>query len=207
MNDIDSELPPELVSEKEIHLMRKQMCSASSYLEFGAGGSTLLAINNGIRKLVTGDSDRAWIDRVNRRIQHLGCDTTNIRLVFSDIGPTGKWGYPLGEEAIRYWPMYYAGPWRTFLKLGGLPDLIYIDGRFRLACALYSILTILPRLSKEMAMPRIMIHDFDRPSYQPILNFASLIELETTLAVIVPHRTALDTSILDDLLAAQFVQE
>ncbi len=51
-----------------------------------------------------------------------------------DIGPTRDWGHPVDESRIRSWPDYALKVWETpgFRH----PDVVLVDGRFRLACFL-----------------------------------------------------------------------
>jgi len=172
-------------------------------LEFGMGGSTLLAAESGIRRIVSVDSDQAWVRKIEERIASKR-PAVDIELIHCDIGRTGEWGVPLDREQIMNWPQYCAQPWQRFLSLNETPDLIYVDGRFRVACVLYSLLNLHRRrfFGKNA---RIMIHDFsDRPHYGKIMEFASTVARANTL-VVVEQRPGISRSrLLQDLLSFQF---
>jgi hypothetical protein len=63
-----------------------------------------------------------------------------LRTHFIDIGPTKAWGYPVSRNSTKHWPAYCIAPWKSLEACGMSPDLILIDGRFRVAAFLYSLL-------------------------------------------------------------------
>jgi hypothetical protein len=69
---------------------------------------------------------------------------SRIEIVRANIGPTGEWGYPTGFEAFRRWPDYLLDAWERIRALSLSPDLVLIDGRFRVGCFLASLLESRP---------------------------------------------------------------
>lgn len=104
---------------------------SDTYLEYGVGGSTLLAARSGPGTLIGVDSDHRFLTAVGGAIERAG---KNIiwHPVHVDLGPTTYLGYPKTLRVRRQWSGYAIAPW----QLGLSPDLVLIDGRFRLACAL-----------------------------------------------------------------------
>jgi hypothetical protein len=127
-------------------------------------------------------------------------------VICCDIGRTGEWGKPLDRANVDNWPNYFLTPWQRLLSRNELPDLIYIDGRFRVACALHSLLML--RLKKRRVFPKktkIMIHDFSgRPFYKKVTEFASVVASVNTLAVIEQNKDVSIISLLQELLHYQF---
>lgn len=189
--------------EGEHDLLRSEIARASSYLEFGCGGSTLLAVQSGARRIVSADSDAAWILQINEAI---GPDHRDgIELIHCDIGRTRDWGHPVDREGIERWPRYVTEPWSRFLAKGELPDLVYIDGRFRVACALFSFICLARRRRLFSRAPRVMIHDFsNRPEYEVVNAYASQVANAKTLVVMQVRRDANLGRMLMDLMAYQF---
>ena len=58
---------PLRMSSAESDLFGKLLDSATTYLEWGAGGSTLAAVRSKIRQIVSVETDRAWIDRLKQQ--------------------------------------------------------------------------------------------------------------------------------------------
>jgi hypothetical protein len=111
--------------------LRSLLAGAETYLEYGVGGSTRLAARSGPATLIGVDSDRRFLAAVGRAIEQAG-KAINWHPVHVDLGPTAYLGFPRTLRARPKWGDYAMAPWR----LGLSPDLVLVDGRFRLACAL-----------------------------------------------------------------------
>lgn len=114
---------------------KRLLSEARCYLEYGSGGSTLLAAKLKV-PTITVDSDPFFARAVSARLD----PAAGHRMLLADVGITGKWGYPVftrpTPSRVRRWSEYVRLPFR---HLDGLfPDLILVDGRFRRACALES---------------------------------------------------------------------
>jgi hypothetical protein len=109
-----------------------------SVLEFGGGGSTVYANAAGI-EIVSVESDHAFFCALHDTL--IGCGIGGgTRLIYADVGPTGKYGMPifaifrrdLSVCGLRYVLAGYEAYSNRFA------DLIFIDGRWRVACCLFS---------------------------------------------------------------------
>lgn len=90
-----------------------------------------------------------------------------------DIGETQLWGYPVNDKKKHLWPNYSLSVFSQESK----HDLVPIDGRFRVSCALNSIINT-PTHCK------IIIHDFwNRPHYQILLRYLQVTEQVDTIGV------------------------
>ena len=160
------------MSEKERSLFRRVLNSAGSYFEFGSGGSTVWAIQKGL--VVKGvESDKIWVDTLRRNLGE------KCQLEFVDIGPTGEWGYPTSNRFEKSFENYS----HAILNNNESFDLVLVDGRFRVACTLATILHIL-KSSETPSNNRIFIHDFwDRSIYHVVLEFLEVIERVDTAGV------------------------
>lgn len=107
-----------------------QLKRTTFYLEFGCGGTTVLANNLGVRTISV-ESDVRYAAAVRDALQHPELTT----IMTPRMGPTGLWGMPLlfaGKKGSRY----ISAPFESLSA--EFPDLILIDGRYRAACALES---------------------------------------------------------------------
>ncbi|WP_429127332.1 hypothetical protein [Aeromonas media] len=109
-------------------------------LEYGSGGSTLLAAKRG-KQVITTETDPRWLLELMGayREQKLPGD---IIPIWSDIGETKEWGYPIDESQFKHWPDYSQRPWRYCHEHQLKPDLILIDGRFRVASFLTTCINV-----------------------------------------------------------------
>lgn len=141
-----------------ISLLQTCLLKTKVFLEYGAGGSTVLAAKMGVEVIHSIDSDGSFLEAVRQRVAEFG-STKNIFVHYVDIGPTKEWGQPIDFAAANRWPKYCVAAWDTLLSQNSQPDLILIDGRFRVACFLASLV-----LSKPGTV--ILFDDyFDRPHY------------------------------------------
>lgn len=151
------------------------------YLEYGAGSSTIYACNIAkIKTIISVESDPAWADEVRR---HLAGTTSNLHLQHCDIGPVGAWGTPVNRDRAQDFWQYMVAPWMIAGQIGVHPDTILIDGRFRVATFLYSLLC-------ARVGTRILFDDyFDRPPYFVAEEFCKLSERHERMAVFVATKT------------------
>lgn len=118
---------------------RKLLSRATSYVEYGSGGSTVLADRSHVPTIAV-EGDRFFAQAVARKIK----DSDLVKLLVADIGTTVEWGAPmfkrLTERRKALWLSYVDMPYRALKSLKRpLPDLVLVDGRMRRACALEAI--------------------------------------------------------------------
>ncbi|MFN3548825.1 MAG: hypothetical protein ACK4U0_15170 [Mesorhizobium sp.] len=117
--------------------LEEDMAKAKGYLEYGSGGSTILASRLVNGAITTVESDREYLEAVRARL--LGVEQSRLNLIHANIGTTSAWGKPLLPWRSTRWANYPEAPWK---HIRYVPDLILIDGRFRLACALMCVLKL-----------------------------------------------------------------
>jgi len=152
---------------------------ANCYLEYGSGASTLYAANvANIKSIISIDTDKNWVNKVNSLITTVG---KNFFLEYCDLGDVGDWGVPLNEAKYKDFWKYMVTPWILVEKNNLSPDLILIDGRFRVASFLYSLLC-------AQEGTKILFDDyFDRPHYFEVEKFCRPLERRGRMAVFETH--------------------
>lgn len=143
--------------ETDLLLAVLKQNSESPYLEFGAGGSTLLAAGI-VPKIVSIENDLAFINLTRRQLM-MRRKRSNPSFLHIDQGPVGAWGFPQTTEPARL--SSYA---ETVWKEGRVPSgvkTVLVDGRFRRACLLHCALHLDPSVD-------ILLHDAAR--YNDILS-------------------------------------
>ena len=113
---------------EEAEALGRLYAASETILEYGSGGSTLLAAELG-RRVFSVESDRAWAERLARQVAPI---SDRVQVHWADIGPTGAWGMPEKSRDFRKFHGYALSVWDRpdFVQ----PDLVLIDGRFRCAC-------------------------------------------------------------------------
>lgn len=149
------------MEDEGINLLEKHMANSNTYLEYGSGGSTVFAAIKGIPNIHSIDSDIGFLDAVKARALEQNSNAS-INLHPVNIGPTKEWGHPTDKSHADQWPKYSCAAWDFFLEKNINPDLILIDGRFRVACFLASLMFAKPGTV-------ILFDDyFDRPGYHSV---------------------------------------
>ena len=178
--------PPETailpaMTSREIDFYREHARRAASILEYGAGGSTVIAAECNVPSLYSVDSDARWIARLARepaiaKLVELG----RAKLVHVDVGPVRRWGRPRSRLHAWKWPRYARRPW---LDKDLRPDLVLIDGLFRIRCILETLRRVTPDT-------KIMLHDFSPQRHRHALPFVEPVEVVDRLALLVPRGDA-----------------
>jgi hypothetical protein len=117
-------------------IFKEQVPLSKCYLEYGSGDSTEWVIKHNTECIVISvESDPKWSNRVACRI-----DSKQLKMFYVDVGVVGNWGRPIGYEKSEMFMEYVKKGWDA----GYDPDTVLIDGRFRVACFLYSTLQMKP---------------------------------------------------------------
>ena len=158
--------------------------NAGTYLEYGSGASTVFA-HEYVTNLISVDSDRDVLKAVRRRISHQVSRSVGERaLIHANIGPVKEWGRPVftrqTETRVQRWKAYAQAPWIYLRRHALQPDMILVDGQFRVACALES-LTNLERESRC----KIFVDDYlSRPEYRIIERYSELVDMKGRMAIL-----------------------
>ena len=145
-----------------------KLAKSRRYLEYGMGGSTYTAAKLGV-PFVAVESDPVFLNAVQEKIQSAGYARSEQVLHYANIGPVGPWGRPVGRMSSERDESF-----RSYSNIpdqchdGPAPDLVLVDGRFRVACALKA-------LRQFRADCLIVVDDYaDRPHLQVLTEFAEI---------------------------------
>lgn len=162
--------------EKDRQMFRKYLDNATYYFEYGSGGSTIEAVKRkNIARIYSVENDPDWHNKISSKVAEL--ETSNsieqrVMLYHAKM-PVRKcyWGYPTSKASVEDKARY-----SNYLSALGVDeaakiDLILIDGRFRVACALKAFKYMGPNA-------RIALDDFypRKNKYGVLLNFYDIVE-------------------------------
>lgn len=119
------------MSPTAVSLFAELLAASARFLEYGAGGSTRFAAQHGLQSITSVESDPRFLQAVDAYIRRDAPDI-DWHPIPINLGRTGPLGYPRSLRPTSGWIRYPLAPWHRNLN----PDLILVDGRFRLACAL-----------------------------------------------------------------------
>ncbi len=179
---MDRTSPPEFTfPDAEADLVRRTYRGASCILEYGSGGSTAYAASLDGVTCFSVESDPVWGAKMANWVAAHGKGRTHIH--YANIGPTRAWGYPkdYSQDNIRKYRRYTRSVWQRgdFVR----PDVILIDGRFRVWC----FLTVMARIRKPT---RVLFDDYkNRDAYHFVEQYFEPTDLVGRMAVFDITRT------------------
>lgn len=165
------------LDDKAMVTWQRLLYGCTSYLEYGSGGSTVAASATE-KPVFSLETDKNYLAAVRRAVG----DRAQVRLEWVDIGPVGAWGIPKrvvpNGETVTVWSRY---PWRPWKNIHQdhlpLPDFVLVDGRFRVASALVSLIEMGPT-------GFVMVDDYSsRPEYWVLEALSDLVETSGRSAV------------------------
>ena len=138
-------------------LWRDSLLGASRYLEFGCGLSTQFAASNFDCQIRSVETDIVWSDKIQSIL------ASQAEIVHVDLGPVGDWGRPEGYSKRLNFEEYCEVGFRNDYS----PDVVLIDGRFRVAAFLTTLVRTAPGTT-------IVFDDYPgRPHYHVVEEFLS----------------------------------
>lgn len=131
--------------------------SKSVYGEYGVGKSTEWVAKNTEATILAVDTSEAWVASVAKS---LGASHRH-EVLWVDVGPLGAWGRPTSYERSDHFVDYVESIWQR----GAVPEVVLVDGRWRVACFLTSLL-------RAPAGTPIIFDDYvGRPAYHIVERF------------------------------------
>ena len=114
-------------------LFKELIKNINVYFEYGCGKSTEYVYKYTSAKIFSVDTSEFWANKILQLNSLKNSDRLNIRYI--DVGEIGDWGTPLTFEKRLNFKSYAENLFNNSIN----PDLILIDGRFRILCFLTSL--------------------------------------------------------------------
>lgn len=155
------------LSKNDLQLFYKYLDKSNVYFEYGSGGSTYQAsVRKNIKIIYSVESDITWQEKLKKIITN-----PNINYIYNEMDTKpNNWGRP-GKRATNIQKINYSNHITKLSKEEQDDiDLVFIDGRFRVACCLkcYNII-------KDDCL--IAFDDFlNRPEYHIVLQYFDILE-------------------------------
>ena len=145
---------------------------AKIYGEYGCGESTKYAAKHTNARIVAVDTSSEWAKRTRDAIN----DRHRATICHVDCGPVGDWGRPLTLDFKDRFHVYHCFPWSLTEES---PDVVLVDGRFRVACFMASLMRANPGT-------QILFDDYmDRPNYHVVENMVYPVKTSGRMALFI----------------------
>ncbi len=179
-----------LMPDLEKKTFYKYLDKATNYLEYGSGGSTIQALSrNNIKYIASVESDKDWYNMINDiYTKELNKNKIFIYNYIEFNALPNTYGYPINASNNNIFQYV------NIIKNSKNIDLILIDGRFRVACALYCLNYIDDNCI-------VIIDDMvGRDYYNIIYDYYNIIEIAGRIVVFKKKNIIPDVSILQNYL-------
>lgn len=155
------------LEKNDIQIFYKYLNKIKVYFEYGSGGSTYQAsLKKNIQKIYSVESDIEWQTKLKKNIKN-----DNVTYIFNEMNTQpNTWGNP-GPNSTHEQHINYSNHIRNITDEEQKSiDLVFIDGRFRVACCLKCFDVI-----REDCL--IAFDDFlNRQEYHVVLKYYDIIE-------------------------------
>jgi len=145
-------------SDESVDYFIEQLKKCDVLVEFGGGGSTVLADNLG-KHFVTIEGDKYFSRAIRKKVSDNGL------VVYRDIGFTIEWSAPVLRNLEKF-SEYQKFPSSEIAKFSDSSSsiLVLIDGRFRVSCLMNCLIGL-----KDHADWKLIFDDYTvRPEYHVI---------------------------------------
>tara|TARA_Y200000002_G_C22671923_1_gene660408 strand:- start:175 stop:807 length:633 start_codon:yes stop_codon:yes gene_type:complete len=134
-------------------LFKENLNNALVYGEYGCGESTNYVLNSYQIPIYSVDTSLFWVNKFKNK-------SPKLFIKHIDVGEVTNWGVPKNYNLRVNFKDYANWLWQNTDK----PDLVLIDGRFRVYCFLTSL-----KLCDEGT--KIIFDDYDREEYHIVEEF------------------------------------
>lgn len=158
---------------EEAEELRRLLRGADSFLELGAGASTIMAMATGLKAITTIDTDGALLDVLKNIFDGLNnSETREFRALTVNTKFQGKWGHPLNLSGKSFVRLYLG-----MIRDTPPADVVLLDGRFRLACFL--------EIARGVSKPTTILWDdyANRPGYHVIESVVRPVSFTGRMAI------------------------
>ncbi len=168
-------------------LFKELIKHSQTYFEYGCGKSTEFVFKYSNAYIFSVDTSKDWVRKIKSLVGIKGSERLNLTWV--DVGEVANWGTPTSFKMKHNFIKYAESLWLNIEK----PDLVLIDGRFRVLCFLTSV-------KFAQAGCRILFDDYiNRPFYHVVEDFCPKIDTCGRQALFEVSQTAKD-QISEDLI-------
>lgn len=145
------------MTQAETALFYTYCKTSTAYFEFGCGGSTVFynALGKPCKSV---ENNESWLNKVRPLVG------PSTELIYINTGPVKDYGNPVNPAKTTGFADYSL----AFSRRHPETDLVLIDGRFRVACALQVVLSGFSGT--------VLVHDAERLDYWQIFPFFTRIE-------------------------------
>lgn len=172
--------PRDALFNGDSEMFREIASQAEVYGEYGVGDSTKWVLNNTGSIVLSVDTSREWIEAIRSHVMR----PERWEPHYIDVGAVHEWGRPVGLQRRSRFLDYASSLWHRDAS----PDVVLIDGRFRVLCFLVSLLN-----AKSGTL--IVFDDYvDRLHYRVVEEFVEPIRVSRRQGLFEVRHSSIDAA-------------
>lgn len=185
-SELENTLKDEILFRGDDALFKESVLKAKNYFEYGCGQSTSWVLTHTEANVFSVDTSQSWVLKIKNQNP-----SSKLHIHWTDVGELLEWGRPASYAKREYYPDYTDWLWQQNIN----PDIVLVDGRFRVCCFLTTLKYALPGT-------RILFDDYtDRMRYHIIEEFVERKQTcGTQCLFVVPEKRSLNLPLLDELI-------
>lgn len=154
-----------LAQAHDDNAVQQRLIRAKVFLQYSCAAYTQDACaKTNIQKVIAVESNKALSDSVFQSV----IQKEKLHMVYANLGEVNAEGKPNNAEKFKNFHTFMVLPWALADKYLVTPDTILINGPFKVACFLYSLIC-----AEEGAV--ILFNDFFKnPAYEIVRNYCAL---------------------------------
>ena len=159
--------------------------NTDTYIEYGCGGSTVRAIELGVKNVIVAESDPFWVNKVKAVAEPILKSDQSLYIEYINFGCVEKWGTPtkvIKEKALAY----VETVWDKAEQLYLVPNAVLIDGWFRVSAACETAI-------RGSLNTKVMFDDAFRKEYAPFRKVVADYEIKGRILTFDLHTYDLKT--------------
>ncbi len=184
--------------------VRQHYAESETILEYGTGGSTVMASEMPGKSIFAVESDKDWAANLESYISTSDQTRSPVQMHWVDVGPTKRWGIP---QTTRFWKNYWHYPISVWSREDFVqPDVILADGIFRSACVLTAMMMTqkpVTLLFDDYMNPR-QNHETVRPRHAGIEKLIQPVEIKQRMAKFVITPGQYERPMFPDIVSCFF---
>ena len=146
-------------------LFKELVKNTQTYFEYGCGKSTEFVYKYSDADIYAVDTSIDWVRKV--RALQINSNPKRLNIDWINVGNVREWGYPVSFMHRNNFKAYAECFWKKHVQ----PELVLIDGRFRVLCFLTS-------LKFAQVGTKILFDDYiDRPFYHLVEEFCPRLDV------------------------------
>ena len=162
--EIQNKIQAHILFDGDDALFKELLKDTNIYFEYGCGKSTEFVFKHTKASIYAVDTSLEWVKKLEGLTNTDASGRLNLNWI--DVGRVADWGTPTSFERPANFKVYAEFMWLKEIS----PDLVLIDGRFRVFCFLTTV-KLAPVGTK------ILFDDYiNRPLYHVVEEFCEKIE-------------------------------